>query len=305
MDTSPRLSGEQWQIWANQLLMTHYGPGEYQPVPDKDKGDAGIEGYSLSGHAYQAYGPEDEPLSTRERYERQRTKLTNDIKKFIDNKVILGQVLGKTRVSRWILLVPLFDSKDIIQHANKKTQEVIDAKLPYITTDFRILVQDESSFVLERNTLLNGRVSTISIDGEKASESEIAQWVDHHDTFVRVIDDKARRLTTLHDQSARIAFRKGIIKAYLDGQNVFVELRKYPTAYEAVRKIKSDKEQYLSLEIASLATANPNILMRSLEDLRLRIKSVPGINDSLIDVIAWEAISDWVIRCPLDFPEFH
>lgn len=125
MDNSPRLAGELWQDWANQLLLRRYGLGEYVPVPDKDRGDAGIEGFTLSGYAYQAYGPEDEPLSTNERYEKHRTKMTTDIKKFIDNRVALGQILGKTRISRWILLVPQCDSKEIIKHANKKTQEVI------------------------------------------------------------------------------------------------------------------------------------------------------------------------------------
>lgn len=302
MDTSPRLSGEQWQVWANKLLMAHYGPGEYQPVPDKDKGDAGIEGFSLSGHAYQAYGPEDEPLSTHERYERHRTKLTTDIKKFIDNRVGLSQLFGKIQISRWILLVPLCDSKDIIKHANKKTQEVIDAGLSYITKDFRVMVQDEASFSTEKNLLLNARIGSIVIDGGRTGEDEIIEWADKNDSLVKVIDEKAARLKTLSDDFSRASFRKNIIKVYLDGQNVLDELRKYPTAYEEVRKIKSDKEKYLSLEIASLADANPQILRRALEDIQTMIGDVPGISNGLKDAIAWEAISDWIIRCPLDFP---
>lgn len=72
----PRLSGEEWQDWANKLLTCHYGPTEYQRVPDNDRGDAGIEGFTLSnGHAYQAYGCE-EPLSTSERHAKQRDKMT-------------------------------------------------------------------------------------------------------------------------------------------------------------------------------------------------------------------------------------
>lgn len=305
MDISPRLSGEQWQRWANQLLMTHYGPGGYQPVPDTDRGDAGIEGFSLSGHAYQAYGPEDEPLSTRERYERHRSKLTTDIKKFIDNRVVLGQLFGKVRISRWILLVPHNDSKEIIQHASKKTQEVIDSNLPYVTDDFCILVRDESAFPVERDKLLNAKLSVIEFDSVNVAEKEIVEWADKNDNLVRVIDEKAGRLVTLLNDAMRVNFRNNVIKAYLDGQNILEDLRKYPTAYEAVRKIKSDKEKYLSLEIASLTDANPDILRQSLDELRLLTGKVPGMSDGLTDVIAWEAISDWIIRCPLDFPRKH
>lgn len=58
-----RLTGEGWQNSANKLLATYYGPTEYQRVQDNDKGDAGIEGFTItSGHAYQAHGCE-EPLS--------------------------------------------------------------------------------------------------------------------------------------------------------------------------------------------------------------------------------------------------
>jgi len=305
MDISPRLSGEQWQTWANQLLMAHYGPGGYQPIPDTDRGDAGIEGFSLSGHAYQAYGPEDEPLSTYERYERHRSKLTTDIKKFIDNRIVLGQLFGNIRISRWILLVPHSDSKEIIRHASKKTQEVIDATLPYVTDDFCILVYDESAFPVERDVLLNARISTIELDNGRTAEKEIVEWADKNDKLVKVIDDKANRLSTLSDDVARAAFRKSIIKAYLDGQNILDDLRKYPMAYEAIRKIKSDKEMYLSLEIASLANANPEILRKSLEELRTSTRKVPGLSDGLMEGIAWEAISDWIIRCPLDFPPKH
>ena len=82
-----RLSGEEWQGWANQLLTQRYGPAEYQKVPDNMRGDAGIEGFTLNaGHAYQAYGCE-EPISAAERYEKQRDKMTRDINKFVANHI--------------------------------------------------------------------------------------------------------------------------------------------------------------------------------------------------------------------------
>ena len=83
-----RLTGTQWQDWADMLLQRHYGSGGYQKIPDKVKGDAGIEGFSMSGCAYQVYGPE-EPLSTSERYEKHRNKITRDINKFIKKRNLL------------------------------------------------------------------------------------------------------------------------------------------------------------------------------------------------------------------------
>ena len=88
------LSGSDWEDWANQLLSYHYGPTEYQRVPDRDRGDAGIDGFSReNGHAYQAYGCE-EPISTAARYAKQRDKMTDDIAKFINNGDVLKRLFG-------------------------------------------------------------------------------------------------------------------------------------------------------------------------------------------------------------------
>lgn len=117
-----RLSGKEWQHYANQLLRLHYGQRDYQPVPDRHHGDGGIEGFSISdGCAYQAYGC-DEPISVAERYEKQRDKMTEDIVKFISNKKILQSIFGDIKISRWILFVPSYDSKDIVSHAAKKNE---------------------------------------------------------------------------------------------------------------------------------------------------------------------------------------
>jgi hypothetical protein len=94
-----RLSGEDWQNWANKILAVHHGPTEYQQIPDHDRGDAGLEGYTLgNGYAYQAYGCE-EPISTADRFEKQRDKMTKDIGKFIGNRPILTRIFGTVQIN--------------------------------------------------------------------------------------------------------------------------------------------------------------------------------------------------------------
>lgn len=303
MDISPRLSGDEWQAWVDKLLQRHYGPGGYQKVPDQDRGDAGIEGFTSDGVAYQAYGPV-EPLTTAERYEKHRTKITTDINKFMKNAVLLSSIFGNIKICKWVLLVPYFDSKEIVRHAANKTQEVLDAGLPYVTRDFRVAVEDENAFAVERDQLIDARNSLINIKCDETDRLKIGEWVDENDSLVKTIESKVAKLPHLQSDFECRKFRDEIIKAYLDGQNALDELRKYPLVYESVRQVKSQKERYLYLETRSSSDTNSDILKNSVSDLRDTIsKQARGISPSVIDSVIWEAIADWIIRCPLDFPD--
>jgi len=138
-----RLIGTEWEAWANRLLAHHFGPENYQRVPSKHKGDAGIEGYCISERlVFQCYGCE-EPIGVKERYDKQRDKMTDDIGKFIKNHVVLNGIFKPLKMRRWILFVPTFDSKEIAAHAATKTQEVIEANLSDTIRSFQEELRSE------------------------------------------------------------------------------------------------------------------------------------------------------------------
>ena len=301
MDELP-LSGNDWQEWVDKLLQRHYGPGEYQKVPDKDKGDAGIEGFTVnSGHAYQAYGPE-EPLSTKERYEKQRTKMTNDIKKFINNRDVLISILGGTKISKWILLVPKYDSKELVIHAKKKTEEVVQANLPYIASNFRVCVEDENAFLVERDEILRIGEGKFKFNILSPTDHDIEDWTQANSSLVEVIDDKLSRLPTLTTKQKRQEFRNEIIKLFIKGQNTLEDLRQYPLFYENVIHIKSHRESLLAVESMTSPRNGLEFLNLSLEkfqeDIKTQVRSLPS---TTVEILKWEAVADWIIRCPLDF----
>lgn len=156
------LEGTEWQRWADQLLTEHYGPTSYVKIPDT-QGDGGIEGFSRpSGHAYQAYGA-DKTKSGKALYEAQRDKMTRDIKKFIENQDLLKKLLGDVKISKWVLFVPSVGLKDLQAHANKMTQLVRDAELPYVADDFYVTYCDEDSFAKERDKIVSYKYDTIPI----------------------------------------------------------------------------------------------------------------------------------------------
>lgn len=297
-----RLSGDDWQEWATHLLTRRYGPTEYQKVPDNQKGDAGIEGFSRCGHTYQCYGCQ-EPISSKDRYEAQRDKLTEDIGKFIKNKDKLKPIFGTVKITRWVLFVPFFDSKDLVSHAAKKTPDVIAANLAYVEQGFQVVICDEDQFRAERDFLLNARDESLKLSCTDATPTQIQEWSDGNDELVRKLDDKLRRLNTLKTPDSRSVFREKILGWYLEGQELLASLRSYPQTYEKVIAAKAHREK--GLTVASLthegtAAELLNCTLRELkEDLRSTAKELSAAS---AESLTREAVSDWLLRCPLDFP---
>lgn len=305
-DRSPRLEGQEWQQWATQLLHLRYALGNYQEVPDTQQGDAGIEGYSLDGRAYQMYGPEGE-LTVARRHGKLRDKMTEDIKKFIKNKDKLCRLLGSLKIKRWILLVPSFDSKEIVEHAAKKTAEVLAANLPYVDRDdFRVVVLQEAAFAAERAHLLNHAVTGIEITANDVDDCDADSWFEEEKNCDRVIalELKIAKLPTLATPEKRKSFKREVIKWWLDGQNILDGLRKYPEAWESIRRVKSEQEKYMRGNCMISNKHPSDMLQDALGKIEDSVKrKVAALADSSRKAVAHEAVADWLMRCPLDFPE--
>jgi len=297
-----RLQGDDWQDWANQLLTLHYGPTEYLRVPDKHKGDAGIEGFALNkGHVYQAYGCE-EPISVAERYEKQRNKMTTDTKKFIDNKEVLAKLFGTKKISRWVLFVPLCDSKDLIIHANKKTAEIKKANLPYVAEDFEVTICDETDFAVERKQLIAVETNAISITVDSA-DNQVEDWAEENDKLIEVVDEKVSKLKSLKTVDQRTEFRNKVIRWYIDGQDILDALKSNsPETYQAVINVKSRREKYLVA--SSLASTPADQFKAAIAELQESLREdAKQLSKGSSEDLAYEAVADWMIRCPLDFVE--
>jgi hypothetical protein len=298
-----RLVGDDWEDWANRLLSHHFGPTDYQRVPAKDRGDAGIEGFSVSQReAFQCYGCE-EPISVEERYKKQQVKMTTDIRKFIDNKDTLLRLLRPLKMKRWVFFVPVFDSKEIVAHAAKKTQEVIEATLPYVDDDFRVVVTQESSFSVARDQLLGATAQGLKLPTIPVTAEAVAAWSQTNDSLLGVLKSKLAKLPTLHTQVQRDEFAINVLKWYLRGQALLERLRDYPQIYEKVIETKSHREEYLS--VGSLHGSASNVVFQeTLEAFQETLqREAKELHTFCAEHLAAEAVADWLMRCPLQFPE--
>ena len=292
--------GEEWETYIQLLLKRHYKLN-YQEVPAKHKGDFGIEGYSSCGAVFQCYATE--ACETNLRYEAQRDKITTDIGKFIKNKAEFIKLFGNTVINRWILLVPVFDSALLPQHASKKAKEVLELNLPYVSNDFKIFIATDDHFAKERNELANSGVIDIDVPDTEISSENREEWQNLNDSLVKNLDIKGQKILSLASNEKIENFKRSIIEHYLSGQNLLNQLsNNYPDLYASLSNYKLTYEKELFM--TSLINDSPSnqFFSKAHKEYEQNIKNVtPNLSSTIIKKLSLEAISDWLMRCPLDF----
>lgn len=107
MITTPvgKFTGTTWEAQCQLAFKLKHGGDGYQHIP-ASPGDFGIEGYTKhTGYAFQCYCPE-RLYHQDELYEKQRTKINDDLKKLRDYSDDLQKILGGTRSKIGVLSPP-------------------------------------------------------------------------------------------------------------------------------------------------------------------------------------------------------
>jgi hypothetical protein len=293
-----------WEDWINDLLRARYPLGAYQQIPHQHGGDFGIEGFSTDGCAYQCYAP-TEPLSVKDRYEAHRNKMTSDIKKFITNAEELLEIFGPLRIRRWLLVVPRHDSAKLVVHAEKKAALVRAANLPYVhPNDFRVGVVTEEDFARERALLASASAVQIHIPAPEIEATEEHLLDVGGPRFLRHLNEKTSRIRQLSSASIQ-QLRQSIISYYVQGQVVLDRMRRdYPEVFEVITQEKAARARQLELE-SLVTTDDPRERIKyELRTMQHTIhERFPNISSETQTSLAMEALADWLLTCPLSFPE--
>ncbi|MFJ7976660.1 hypothetical protein ACIQZI_13305 [Peribacillus sp. NPDC096379] len=291
--------GKEWENHIQLLLKRHHGT-DYQDVSDEDGGDYGLEGFSLDGCVYQCYAAK-EPVTTEELYENQRDKITRDINKFVKNKSHLTKIFGELQIKRWILVVPRYKSARLLKHTEKKSQEVRQEKLPYVANDFKVLVITDDYFKVEQQELKNTTLNFISKD---VSSEDIESWKGESENLT-LINNLVRKVDKINrlSPSQKNNFIDTTIKYFITGQHLLSHLfNLYPDIYERVISFKSFKEDFIQFGLLTDMDEELKKFQSTFFQYKSDLeKELDGINPNSLSVLSYEAVSDWLMRCPLDF----
>lgn len=298
----PTNNPKAWENYFKDIVRLHYKPANYRDVPDKHVGDFGVECYSLSGHVFQCYLPE-QVADVAKLVKAQRGKINKDINKFVRTNVNdLSKLFGEIKISRWILATNVNDSAVLAQFCSQKSIKVRNLGLSYIADDFEILVHTDKDYPVEAASLkrdsyqLQLKFSPTSVDGA-------ANWIDDNLEFLAKLDMKLPKIHPEKDKVDQI--KNYLVQKYLDYQNMMDMLRSewsdiYEIVYSCIQYRESSLVERFLLEAHD--TLPSVVIKEEISKLHSNItEEIKSFKATDLEQIKWGVITDWLIRCPLDF----
>lgn len=295
-----QMDGNAWEEYCQKLLRIRYQT-DYQEVPAQFGGDLGIEGFTCSGLVFQCYCPDEDP-SGKDLYEDQRDKITRDIAKLIKNAAKISQ-LGVETIWEWHFLTPHYNSRDLLSHCRTKEIEVKSKGLLSIHSDFRILLKIEDDYIPERQAVLGSSGLKVQPSGEEPPMYELEKLLSSDNKIVKNITTKLEKLALA--ASHRASLTRQLVSGYIVGRDQLETLNmKFPTTYQSVLHLKAATENQLAIRMLSCPDNQGRILHEILKEYegKLNYDFADRLSTALIARLATETISDWLGRCPLDFP---
>lgn len=289
-----------WQRWVCRLLRLRYCY-DFVEVPDRDRGDCGIEGFSRDGCCYQCYA-EQGSGAVDDRYERNRDKMTTDLKKFCENRKPLSALFGQTRIRRWVFVIPVHDSKELVAHAAKKANEIRKLRLPYVTADFEVSIVTEDYFELQRNALANAGLSVVSLPENDVADDDLNAFVLANSKQIDILRGKIARsgaAATNHE-----ALRVWLLQTYLRGEGALEHLKSYPELYETFLKLRANRAHYVHRRSLTATFAKHDTLDQTIEQFEAELlQKLPSLDKKTAELLANAAAVSWLFICSLNFPE--
>ncbi|MBZ9992981.1 hypothetical protein [Mesorhizobium sp. BH1-1-4] len=291
---------DDWEIFALSLLQQRHGPLDVHKIPATHMGDYGIDYYCTADSViYQCYAVE-EPVDVATRADRQKSKITTDLKKLIDGAVEVSKLFLAKPVKKWILLAPIHDSKDVNLHCAKKTTDLRAQCHAHLDTDFEVCIHDQESFPGAALKAAIAALTSLSFSVEPPTKEELDAWQAGSPNLLANATKKLAKRAEVGELQTVVA---ASVECFLKGNALTDALRtNAPDLHEKVAAAITSRARRLAFAGPQGGPVPTNILNTELDILVTTIKgAAPSLSNANAEEIAMGAISDWIMRCPLDF----
>lgn len=297
--------GRAWEDLCQQVFKKKYHADGYQQIP-ASPGDFGLEGFTLStGWAFQCYCPEKN-YSSDDLYEKQRDKITADLKKLRTYKTELERRLNGTSLSRWNFVTPIIDANKLLSHARDKEAEVRSWGLPFISDDFSILLQDGDTYVVEINEIRSSAGDILVFDESTPSLVKERYPVEEYEANIR-----RKSEVRLAHKSASIAYANKVarlqeitLKDFLEADSFFRAIHDdAPAIYVRLARLIGEYEQLVVEKSLTWSGSAEELTVQVRENLEQKIKSdLPEcFGEANASKVARHMTARWIAICELDY----
>ena len=294
-----------WEEHIQRLLKKRYAHpvGSYQQIPADVRGDYGLEGFAIDGTVYQCYAAQNWQDQA-QLLKKQKNKMTSDIAKLVKNENKLLDTLGDIPISLWNLVVPYWGDKDLLRHARKKESEVRALTLRHVCEGFRIAVITAEEFEAEAQILTKLDLLKFDSHPPDPQPSTTADWMKAKGNLELIanLSRKATAINSHRDGALRDSFLTRVVRNYIAGNILLGQLQEeHPDVYQEVVQRKSAREGLLEMECFATTKVPADLFNTTLKEYGNELARVSGISDRVADSLAREAVSDWLLRCPMEF----
>lgn len=295
-------NGDEWQAFALQLVQLRHGAENVQIVPDAVRGDAGLEFFTTSGCLYQCYAPQ-ETSDVAKAASAMKAKAGRDLPKLARYKDKIESILSGIVANRWILLCPFLDNKEVVADVRKRGVAIKSQGLSFLGGDFEALCHCQENFTaeIEQLKMLSlGPPLSVSIP----SAGDVAA-VGGTSIGAR-IDEKLARAYGPSATDAQISSRRdAYVKAHLYRENALDQLRQNHSVLweQAFQSLEAEETRLIAVGTNSVTLPAEQLQASMTRIEQSLVKALPMLSVGIVTQIALGTVSDWLIRCPLDFPE--
>ncbi len=300
------MTASEWQAYVNRLgsADAQARSAVYQTVPDRTRGDAGLEGFSSDGHAFQAYYPEPDKTPAQLKTAL-CSKITQDLAKLHRFRNFWESTLHDRPLRFWRLLVPEKSLKDknVVRHAAEKGTETRALGLPFIAKDFQALVCTPSDFPQALAVLHPPNGEFVSPPEVPIGDSVLRAFEYERAEKVRALDEKLGHIPKLAEPRDREKFRRNLLDHYLAYQNALEWLgNHYPETREDIITKREGVRKSIETQNFVSMSQPPERLRQAQADFKAQLDQVaPYLESTRRDRMSWGVVTEWLLECPLDF----
>lgn len=292
---------DEWELFALSLLQGRHGPLNVQKIPAAHKGDYGID-YCCTKElvVYQCYAV-TEPVDIAVRANRQKNKITTELAKMITNSAEIAKLFLGVPIKHWVLMVPLHDSKEVNLHCAKKTKDIRDVACPVLDPAFEVLVQDPSTFPSNVVGAGYSALSKVNLSIASPTQAELDSWVAGSSDLLANASQKLEKRAGPDQLDAFVA---EAVKSFLQGNALLDALRSgSPDLHEKIMVAIKSRARRLQFAGPQMGGSAGEILHAELDALIATMQTAaPSLSSENAEQIAYGSICEWIMRCPLDFP---